>query len=151
MRAISPSPFESGNACKQQIRAPSLHHSVSFVEIGGGLLAQAARNQTQGVEERYAKGTTHSSRRKAGLFASTLMAKTVGRPQTSLKTCCVVRMTHFQAGAIPSSYLESLALYLKSLLKISATAVKLSESQALVSCPFFWNIVSKWATSVNRL
>src|SRR5207249_8914142 len=73
---------------------------------GGGLLAQAARNQTQGVEERYARGTTYSSRRKAGLFASTLMAKTVGRPQTSLETFCVVRMAHFKQGpyqVLPSS------------------------------------------------
>ena len=81
MRAISPSPFESGNACKQQIRAPSLHHSVSFVEIGGGLLAQAARNQTQGVEERYASGTARTSREKAGRFVPALMAKTVGRTE----------------------------------------------------------------------
>src|SRR5262245_16093839 len=44
----------------------------------GGLLAQAARNQTQGVEARYAIGTAHSSRLKVSLFASTMMTKAVG-------------------------------------------------------------------------
>ena len=43
----------------------------------GGPLARAARNQTQGVEARYAIGTAHSSRLKVGLFASTMMTKAV--------------------------------------------------------------------------
>jgi len=44
----------------------------------GGLLSQAARNQTQGEEARYAKGTTHSSRRKGGLFACAVIAQAEG-------------------------------------------------------------------------
>ena len=56
-----------------------------LIEKGGGLLAQAARNQTQGVEERYAGGTAHSSRRKEGLFGSTFDRETGGRTASWLR------------------------------------------------------------------
>jgi len=78
---------------------PTIQQSIyPFIRFGkgGGLLAQAARNQTQGVEERYAKGTTHSSRGKVGPFASALMAKTVGRQETWLEVFIVVRMAFFK-------------------------------------------------------
>src|SRR2546425_8916451 len=50
----------------------------------GGLLAQAARNQTQGVEARYAGGATHSSGCMVGLFAPTLIMKAVGHTKPRL-------------------------------------------------------------------
>ena len=77
----------------------SLHYS--FLEKGGGLLAQAARNQTQGVEERYARGTSHSSRGMEGLCCSALTAETRGRLETWLEVFSIVRMAHLKAGNIP--------------------------------------------------
>jgi hypothetical protein len=40
------------------------------------------QNQTQGVEESYARGTAHSSRLKAGLFAIAMMAMAVGQTES---------------------------------------------------------------------
>ena len=47
----------------------------------GDLLAQAARNQTQGVEETLAVSSAHSGRVKEGRFVPATMSETVGRQE----------------------------------------------------------------------
>ena len=75
--------FQTGGrkALGRAVSLERIQWGMKLLKIGGGLLAQAARNQTQGVEERYTRGTAYAGRGKEGRFAFTVMAKTVGRTE----------------------------------------------------------------------
>ena len=102
---------------------------VQKVQKTGGLLSQAARNQTQGVEGRQGSSPTQTGGVKVSLFTVAVMAKVERYTSSRSEEKRVVRMTHLVAKLVPTASAQLMAT---STLEFHAP---LPVSKA--DCPFF--------------